>query len=73
MGKVSFGEINVAVRRGGKTAQLLHTARDRIEELEVAVRVALSYIQNQPCSNGNGHAEMVIATLRGALNKTNRD
>jgi hypothetical protein len=46
----------------------------RIAELEIAIRAALSYIQNQPGSQGNGHAEMVIAALRGALrNSAERD
>lgn len=68
--QVGFGgpyEVGVSSRRGGKNARLIRQACDRIEELEIAVRAALSYIQNQPVSHGNGHAEMVIAALRGAL------
>jgi hypothetical protein len=50
-----------------KHVQDAFAAVARVEELEVAIRAALSYIQNQPVSHGNGHAEMVIAALRGAL------
>ena len=74
MGKVVMGyggpyEVGKSARGGGKNEKLIRQACDRIEELEVAVRAALSYIQNQPVSHGNGHAEMIIAALRGALRK----
>lgn len=56
-----------ALGRGAGSVMLRQA--QRIEELEIALRAALSYIQNQPCSQGNGHAEMVIAAIRGALRK----
>lgn len=45
-------------------------AKRRIEELEIAIRAALSFIQERHCDNGtysDGHAEMVAMALRGAL------
>lgn len=66
----------VAEQATQRVVELMQEAieyRERIEELEVAVRAALSYIQNQPGSQGYGHAEMMIAALRGALAKRERD
>ena len=42
----------------------------RIEELEIAVRAALSFVQGHHQVDGkftDGHAEMVVSALRGAL------
>lgn len=74
MGKVKVGfggpyEVGATMRSGGKQLRLMNAACDRIEELEIAVRAALSYIQNQPGSNGNKHADQIIGALRGALRK----
>jgi hypothetical protein len=44
---------------------------ERIEELEIVVRAALSYLQNQP--KDDGHAELLVCALRGALAKRARD
>ena len=66
MGKVSFGEINVAVRRGGKTAQLLHTARDRIAELEAALR-KIAAGETDEGGNRRNHPNATIIA-RKALN-----
>lgn len=45
----------------------------RVEELEVAVRAALSFMQDRHASGDDGHAQMVIAALRGALRGFQRD
>lgn len=43
----------------------------RVEELEIAIRAALSFVQGRFPDHSDGHAVMVIAALRGALrNKT---
>lgn len=39
----------------------------RIEDLEVVIRAALSFIQDRHPSHDDGHAVMVIVALRGAL------
>jgi len=44
-------------------------ACDRIEELEIALRAALSFVQGRHTDHNDGHAQMVIAALRGALRK----
>jgi hypothetical protein len=41
----------------------------RIEELEIALRAALSFIQERHTDHNDGHAQMVIAAVRGALRK----
>jgi len=41
----------------------------RIEELEIAIRAALSFVQGRHADPNDGHARMVIAALRGALAK----
>lgn len=43
--------------------------KERIEELEVALRAALSFMQGRHTDHRDGHAQMVIAALRGALRK----
>lgn len=40
---------------------------ERIEQLEVVIRAALSFIQDRHRSPEDGHAVMVTAALRGAL------
>lgn len=45
----------------------------RIEELEVALRAALSFVQERHPDHSDGHAQMVIAAIRGALRKRERD
>lgn len=44
-------------------------AAARIEELEVALRAALSFVQGRHTDHNDGHAVMVIAAMRGALRK----
>lgn len=47
-----------------------HDARDdRIIALEIAIRAALSFVQGRHADSNDGHAQMVIAALRGALEK----
>lgn len=41
----------------------------RIEELEIALRAALSFMQERHKDLNDGHAAMVIAAVRGALRK----
>lgn len=41
----------------------------RIEELEIALRAALSFMQGRHTDHSDGHAQMVIAAVRGALRK----
>jgi len=41
----------------------------RIEELEIALRAALSFVQERHTDHNDGHAQMVIAAMRGALRK----
>ncbi len=41
----------------------------RIEELEIAIRAALSFVQGRHADPNDGYARMVIAALRGALAK----
>ena len=45
----------------------------RVEELEIAVRAALSFVQGRHTDQTDGHAQMVIAALRGALRNSERD
>jgi hypothetical protein len=45
----------------------------RVEELEVVVRAALSFVQGRHMDHNDGHAQMVIAAMRGALAKRERD
>lgn len=42
---------------------------ERIEELEVALRAAVSFVQGRHTDPEDGHARMVIAAIRGALRK----
>lgn len=49
------------------------TKAQRIEELEIAVRAALSFVQGRHTDHNDGHAQTVIAALRGALAKRERD
>lgn len=44
-------------------------AERRIDELEVALRAALSFLQDRHTDHSDGHAQMVIAAVRGALRK----
>lgn len=47
-----------------------HDARDqRVEDLEVALRAALSFLQERHADHSDGHAQMVITAVRGALRK----
>lgn len=78
MGKVKVGfggpyEVGVTARGGRKSLKLLKAACDRIEELEVALRAALSFVQERHTDHNDGHAQMVIAALRGALRNRERD
>lgn len=78
MGKVRVGfgglyEVGVTARSGGKSVKLMKAACDRIEELEVVVRAALSFVQERHTDHDDGHARMVIMALRGALAKRERD
>lgn len=78
MGKVKVApggiyEVGRPSRGGGKNVRLIKQACDRIEELEVAVRAALSFVQERHPSHDDGHAVMVIAALRGALRSRARD
>lgn len=74
MGKVLMGyggpyEVGKPARGGGKYAKALGLACDRIEELEIALRAALSFMQERHTDHNDGHAQMVIAAVRGALRK----
>lgn len=44
-------------------------AARRIEDLEIALRAALSFAQERHSDPNDGHAVMVIAAMRGALRK----
>ena len=57
-------EMKSAAMQDAATVRKQH---DRIEELEVAVRAALSFAQERHADHSDGHAQMVIAALRGAL------
>jgi hypothetical protein len=39
----------------------------RVEDLEVCIRAALSFMQERFPDHSDGHAVMVIAAMRGAL------
>lgn len=60
-----------AERAALKEEQMQWRAMDkRVEELEVAVRAALSFVQERFSDQGtysDGHAQMVAMALRGAL------
>ncbi len=45
----------------------------RIEDLEICIRAALSFMQERHADPNDGHALMVIAAMRGALAKRERD
>lgn len=45
----------------------------RIEELEIAVRAGLSFVQGRFPDHSDGHAVMIIAALRGALRDSKRE
>lgn len=47
----------------------LDAKHKRIEELEIALRAALSFVQGRHPDHSDGHAQMVIAAIRGALRK----
>lgn len=67
---VGFGgprEVGRPARGGGKSARMLGAACDRIEELEMAVRAALSFVQERHPNHSDGHAQLVVMALRGAL------
>lgn len=51
----------------------LEQAAQRIEDLEVVIRAALSFVQERHTDHNDGHAQMVIFALRGALAKRERD
>lgn len=42
---------------------------DRVEELEIVIRAALSFVQGRHTDPNDGHAIMVIAAMRGALRR----
>ncbi len=74
MGKVKVGpggmyEVGATMRSGGKQLRMINAACDRIEELEIALRAALSFVQQRHTDHDDGHAQMVIAAMRGALRK----
>ena len=74
MGKVVMGyggpyEVGKPARGGGKYVKALNQACGRIEELEIALRAALSFVQGRHPDHSDGHAQMVIAAIRGALRK----
>jgi hypothetical protein len=50
-------------------AQYCDEKAERINDLEVVLRTALSFIQNRHTDPNDGHAVMVIAAMRGALRK----
>lgn len=56
-----------ALGRGAGSVMLRQA--QRIEELEIALRAALSFIQGRHPDHSDGHAQMVIAAIRGALRK----
>jgi hypothetical protein len=53
--------------------ELTEPLQRRVDELEVAARAALSFVQERHADHSDGHAQMVIAALRGALAKRERD
>lgn len=70
--KVGFGgpyEVGRPSRQGGKHSAIINAACDRIEGLEIAMRAALSFVQERHTDPNDGHAVMVIAAMRGALRK----
>ncbi len=50
-------------------AAYLDELHARVEQLEIAIRAALSFVQGRHADTNDGHAQMVIAALRGALAK----
>lgn len=53
----------------GQRSATIADYKERIEELEIAIRAALSFVQGRHADFNDGHAQMVIAALRGALAK----
>lgn len=51
----------------------LDEKNERIEDLEICIRAALSFVQQRHTDPNDGHALMVIAAMRGALAKRERD
>ena len=49
--------------------KMLDRQSKRIDELEIALRAALSFMQERHADHNDGHARMVIAAVRGALRK----
>lgn len=50
-------------------SQYLDKQEARINDLEVVLRAALSFVQERHTEPNDGHAIMVIAAMRGALRK----
>ncbi len=64
---LSDKDMAAAVGRGAGRAMLRQA--QRIEDLEIALRAALSFVQERHADPNDGHAVMVIAAVRGALRK----
>jgi hypothetical protein len=60
-------------RDARKTRDEFRLLDARIDELQIAVRAALSFVQDRHSDHNDGHAQMVIAALRGALRNRERD
>lgn len=69
--KINYDALARGVGRGADSALLKQA--ERIEELEVCIRAALSFVQGRHTDPNDGHAGMVIAAMRGALAKRERD
>lgn len=54
-------------------SQYLDEQAERINDLEVVLRAALSFVQDRHADPNDGRAVMVIAAIRGALRKRVRE
>ena len=69
--KINYDSLARGLGRGAESVMLKQA--QRIEELEIAIRAALSFVQDRHADHNDGHAQMVIAALRGALRNRERD
>jgi hypothetical protein len=67
------GSPDHASRLGRVIDATLKERDGRIEDLEIALRAALSFVQGRHTDPNDGHAVMVIAAMRGALAKFERN
>ena len=73
LGHVDGDEHRAVVFERNRAQDACQQMGERIEELEIAIRASLSFVQERHTDHSDGHAQMVIAALRGALAKRDRD